>query len=309
MKKPMLVVMAAGMGSRYGGLKQLETVGQHGELLTDYSLYDAKKAGFEEVVFIINRRIEADFQQVIGKRLEKHMGVRYAYQEMDSFLPAGFMAHQTRQRPFGTGHAVLCAKDVVDAPFAVINADDYYGADAFSLIYGALNGTVPAAGVQQWYMVGYLLANTLTEHGHVARGVCDVAGGGILRDVVERLCVERRAGGAVCSEDGGKTLLPLPLNATVSMNLWGFTVPGIFGELETAWAYFLENTLRTDPEKKEFFLPGVVNDAIHAGRASVRVLRSSSHWHGVTYREDKPAVAAAIAEMVTVGEYPPVLWN
>ncbi|MDL2235876.1 hypothetical protein LJC07_07005 [Christensenellaceae bacterium OttesenSCG-928-L17] len=303
MKKPILVIMAAGMGSRYGGLKQIEPVGAHGELLTDYSLYDAKAAGFEEVIFIINRKIEADFRDVIGERIQKHMHVRYAYQELDSMLPPGVSTPVQRVRPWGTGHAVLCCKDMIDTPFAVINADDYYGASAFSLMFQTLReaqNTMP----QQWCMVGYPLFNTLTEHGFVSRGVCDVTPTHMLRKIVERVHIEKKVEGAVYSEDGGATRLPLPIDATVSMNLWGFTTPGIFDELQAGWLRFWETDFLEKPERAEFFLPNVIDTAIQAGRASVRVLRSNDQWYGVTYREDKPRVVAAIAKLTAEGQYP-----
>jgi len=306
MEKPVLVVMAAGMGSRYGGLKQLDPVGGHGQLIIDYSIYDARRAGFETVIFVIKPEIEADFRAGIGDRLARVMDVKYVYQRRED-LPDGYAVPPERVKPWGTAQAALAARHVVNGPFAVINSDDYYGPEGFRAIYDYLLA-YPDGPVYEYAMVGYRLENTVTEHGHVARGVCAVDAGGALRDIQERTHIEK---GEVCpryTEDGGRTWTDLPGDTVVSMNLWGFNK----SYLDEAWQRFpafLDRALATDPAKAEYFLPAVVEQLIREGKARVRVLLSGDKWYGVTYREDKPAVVAAIAAMTARGLYPEELWR
>ncbi|MDD4851307.1 MAG: sugar phosphate nucleotidyltransferase [Gemmiger sp.] len=306
--KPILVVMAAGMGSRYGGLKQIDPVGRHGEVIIDYSLFDARRAGFETVVFIIKKEIEADFKAVIGSRMERQMQVRYAYQQLDD-LPAGYTAPAGRTKPWGTSHAILAARDVIDAPFAVINADDYYGPAAFEEIYRYLADPAvqQAQNPASYAMVGYLLENTVTENGHVARGVCVENADHTLASVTERTRIETYPGGIHYTEDEGNTWVDLPADSVVSMNLWGFT-PGFVGETQRRFAAFLDTALAENPLKGEYFLPSVVSALVAEKKASVKVLRSPDKWYGVTYQQDKPVVVAAIAALTAAGVYPETLW-
>ncbi len=306
MNKPVLVVMAAGMGSRYGGLKQLDPVGNHGQLIIDYSIYDARRAGFETVVFVIKPEIEADFKSSIGDRLSRVMDVRYAYQLKDD-LPAGYTVPEGRTKPWGTAQAALAARSVVDGPFAVINADDYYGPEGFRQIYQYLL-THQDGAVYEYAMVGYLLKNTVTENGHVARGVCESDADGYLTAVTERTHIEKGERCPRFTEDGGETWTELPGETLVSMNLWGFTR----SYLDEAWARFpafLDHALKIDPIKSEYFLPTVVSQLIAEGKARVKVLESHDKWYGVTYKEDKPTVVAAIAEKTAAGLYPDDLWE
>ena len=307
MNKPILVVMAAGMGSRYGGLKQIDPVGAHGQLIIEYSIFDARRAGFETVVFIIKHEIEDTFKQAIGNRLSKVMDVRYAYQQLDD-LPEGYSVPQGRQKPWGTSHAILAARDVIDGPFAVINSDDYYGPQAFQVIYDYLTGHPDQNGVYEYAMVGYLLENTVTENGHVARGVCVANDAGYLASVTERTHIEKTATGARYTEDDGATWHELPGNTVVSMNMWGFT-HSFLGEAKARFAAFLDDALRTNPLKAEYFLPSVVSQLITEGKARVKMLHSSDKWYGVTYKDDKPVVVAAIAEKTAAGLYPDRLWE
>lgn len=305
MKKPVLVVMAAGMGSRYGGLKQLDPVGRHGQLIIDYSIYDARRAGFETVVFIIKREIEDDFKAGIGDRLSRVMEVKYAFQRLDD-LPEGYAVPEGRVKPWGTCHAVLAARQVTKGPFAVINADDYYGPEAFRQIYGHLS-THPDTDVYEYAMVGYRLGNTVTEHGHVARGVCVETADGFLESVTEHTHIEKDGADARCTDDG-VTWNALPGSAVVSMNLWGFT-ESFLAEAQARFPAFLDRALETDPLKGEYFLPSVVSALIEEGKARVKVLKSPDRWYGVTYREDKPVVVEAIADMTKKGLYPEDLWG
>ncbi|BDF71519.1 nucleotidyltransferase [Oscillospiraceae bacterium] len=306
MNKPVLVVMAAGMGSRYGGLKQLDPVGGHGELIIDYSIYDARRAGFETVVFVIKREIETDFKAAIGDRLSKVMDVRYVYQCLDD-LPEGYAVPEGRVKPWGTAQAALAARSVVDGPFAVINADDYYGPEGFRAIYDYLLSH-PDGDVYEYAMVGYLLENTVTEHGYVSRGVCVESGDNDLISVTERTRIEKGQASPRFTEDGGATWEDLPGDTIVSMNLWGFTR----SYLDEAWARFpafLDGALRDNPMKGEYYLPTVVSQLIAEGKARVKVLRSRDKWYGVTYQEDKPVVVKAIADMTAGGLYPENLWG
>ena len=306
MKKPILVVMAAGMGSRYGGLKQIDPVGKNGEIIMDFSIYDALKAGFSKVIFIIKEELLDDFKSVVGDRVSKYIPVEYVFQKLTD-LPEGFTVPEGRVKPWGTGHAVLTAREKIDAPFVVINADDFYGGEAFKKIGEFLENTEADGDKAHWAMVGYHLKNTLTENGHVARGVC-VEKDGVLDTVVERTRIEKREDGPAFTEDGGETWTALDPDAIVSMNLWGFT-PDFVDELKKGFENFLKNTMPEKPLTAEYFLPFEVNDQIRAGHADVRVLRSADKWYGVTYKEDKPVVMQALADMMTDGTYPDPLWK
>ena len=305
-KKPVLVVLAAGMGSRYGGLKQIDPVGCQGEAILDYSLYDAHEAGFESAVIIIKEAIREDFMSTVGKRLEKcPMEIRYAYQELDA-LPAGYSVPAGRVKPWGTCHAVLCAKDAIDgAPFAVINADDYYGKSAYKVLYNALS----AANDGQKYdycMVGYLLGNTVTDHGSVARGVCQTENG-LLTQIIERTRIEKYEGGIHFTEDG-ENWTDVPAETIVSMNMWGFT-PSFLDELGARFPNFLDTLAVKNPEKAEYFLPLAVESLLTENKATVKVLQSPDKWYGVTYAADKPQVVAALKEKTNEGLYPDGLWK
>lgn len=306
MKKPVLAVMAAGMGSRYGGLKQLDPVGGHGQVIMDYSIYDARRAGFETVVFVIKPEIEAQFKAAVGDRIARGMDVKYAFQRLED-LPEGYAVPEERVKPWGTAQAVLSAREVVKGPFAVINADDYYGPQAFRDIYRYLSDH-PDGERYEYAMVGYQLKNTVTENGHVARGVCEETADGLLTAITERTHIESTPAGPRYTEDNGQTWTELSGEAIVSMNLWGFTR----SFLDEAWARFpafLDRALAADPLKAEYFLPGVVSSLIAEDKARVKVLRSADKWYGVTYQADKPQVVAAIASMTEGGLYPDALWG
>lgn len=298
-----LVVMAAGLGSRYGGLKQIAPVDLNGHILMDYSIYDALRAGFDRVVCIIKPEMREDFYEVIGHRLEKHVEVRYAYQRLDN-LPLGYSVPEGRTKPWGTAHALLCAKEQIDAPFAVINADDFYGRDAFAAIAAFLR---EKHGAGEHAMVGYRIENTLTENGHVARGVCETDENGFLRGVTERTHIEPREGGAAFTEDGEHFTF-VPAGTIVSMNLWGFQ-PGVMEEIDRRFAPWLDETLPVNPLKGEYFLPLIPNALIHEGKGSVRVLSTHEKWYGVTYHDDMPKLQAALAGMRADGVYPEGLWR
>ena len=306
MKKPVLVIMAAGMGSRYGGLKQIDPVDEQGHIIMDFSIYDAVKAGFKKVVFIIKKENEESFKEAIGDRLSKQIQVEYVFQELTN-LPDGFSVPEGRVKPFGTGHAILCCMDVVDAPFAVINADDYYGSHAFQVIYDYLT-THEDDDKYRYTMVGYVLENTLTENGHVARGVCMTDEDNNLTGIQERTHIEKRNGQAAFTEDDGATWTEIPNDSIVSMNMWGFT-PSILQELKAGFPVFLEENLKKNPLKCEYFLPSVVGNLLTEEKATVKVLKSTDKWFGVTYKEDKPVVVAAIRKMKEDGLYPEKLWE
>lgn len=306
-KRPVLVVMAAGMGSRYGGLKQIDPVGDHGQLIIDYSIYDARKAGFETVVFVIKHETEDAFREAIGNRISKVVNVKYAYQEIAD-LPDGYTVPAGRRKPWGTAHAILAARKVIDGPFAVVNADDYYGPFAFRAIFDYLSSTPDSGDCHEFVMVGYLLGNTVTEHGHVARGVCVEDEDGYLVSVTEHTHIEKSGDDARYTEDGGATWVPLAGDTVVSMNMWGLT-EGFIEEAWTRFPEFLDETLETDPEKGEYFLPGVISALISQKKARVKVLQSPDRWYGVTYQADKPMVVAAIARMTGAGIYPSDLWR
>jgi len=306
-KKPVLVVMAAGMGSRYGGLKQIDPVGSCGEAILDYSVYDAHEAGFDTIVIIIKEAIKKDFMETVGARLAKApVEIRYAYQELDK-LPEGYTVPEGRTKPWGTSHAVLCAKDAIDgAPFAVINADDYYGKSAFKVIYDALCQAQDGEKFD-YCMVGYEVGKTVTENGSVARGVCYADENGYLTEVVERTRIEKYDGGIHYTEDG-TNWVELTEDTIVSMNMWGFT-PSFLAEIERGFAAFLDKTLAENPLKGEYFLPFVVQNLLSADQATVKVLTSPDKWYGVTYAADKPVVVAALREKTAQGMYPDGLWG
>lgn len=305
-RKPVLVIMAAGMGSRYGGLKQIDPIDSIGNMIIDFSVYDAREAGFEKIVFIIKKAIEKDFREKIGNRIAAHMEVAYAYQEVDK-LPDGFAVPEGRVKPWGTGHAILCAKDAIgSAPFAVINADDYYGKSAFQSIYQYLERKKDETSYD-YCMVAYDLYKTLTENGHVARGVCSVDENHRLADIVERTRIEKHGGQAEFTEDDGATWSPLAQGTCVSMNLWGF-LPSMLTELENRFAAFLTEGISANPLKCEYFLPFVVDELLKEGKATVEVLTSEDNWYGVTYKEDKQMVMDAIQALKNAGKYPERLW-
>lgn len=296
-----LVVLAAGIGSRYGGLKQIEAVGPNGAIVIEYSVYDAIRSGFDRVVCVIRRDIERDFRSLIAARFEKHIPVDYVFQDMDD-LPAGFACPADRKKPWGTGHAVLACRDVVKGPFAVINADDYYGRRSYQALGSFLKGVRPDSG--DYSMVGFTLRNTLSEHGHVARGVCEVDTKGLLKRVVERTSIEKTDSGARYADAGGGWTA-LTGDEVVSMNMWGLT-PALFGHLQREFPLFLEQN-RANP-KAEFFLPTVVDSLVAAGQASVTVLSTPDSWFGVTYPQDKAVVMDGIRRLVDQGVYPENLW-
>ena len=306
MKKPVLVIMAAGMGSRYGGLKQIDPVDSEGHIIMDFSIYDAKRAGFEKVVFIIKRENEADFKEAVGNRVAKCMDVAYAYQELAN-IPGGYAVPEGRVKPWGTAHAVLSCMDIVDGPFAVINADDYYGRDAFRLIYDYLASHADDEKYR-YTMVGYHLGNTVTDYGHVARGICSMNKNGELVAIRERTRIEKREGKIAFTEDDGETWEVVPADTTVSMNMWGFT-HSILKEIKAGFPAFLEEGLKTNPMTCEYFLPAVVSRLVEEDKATVAVLKSSDKWYGVTYKEDKPVVVAALQKMKEDGKDPMHLWE
>ena len=306
MKKPVLVIMAAGMGSRYGGLKQIDPVDNEGHIIMDFSIYDAKRAGFEKVVFIIKKAIEKEFKAGIGDRISQYMDVEYVYQELDT-LPEGFEVPEGRVKPFGTGHAILSCKDVVDGPFAVINADDYYGVHAFQEIYNYLTENEDDEKYH-YAMVGYILSNTLTENGYVSRGICEMDKDAFLTGITERTHIERRDMGVQFTEDDGQTWEDIAADSIVSMNMFGFTA-SMLKELEWRFPEFLEKGLKENPMKCEYFLPSVVSDLIEEDKADVKVLRSEDRWYGITYKEDKEAVVSAVQKLKDTGVYPQHLWE
>ncbi len=305
MKKPVLVIMAAGMGSRYGGLKQIVPVDDFGHIIIDFSIFDAKRAGFEKVVFIIKKENEADFMAAIGNRISKQIEVAYAYQDLHD-LPAGFEVPEGRVKPWGTSQAIMACDGIVDGPFAVINADDYYGAHAFQTIYDYLMEHGENDG--ECAMVGYVLKNTLTDNGHVARGVCVTDEQRHLVEIAERTRIIKTKTGAAYSEDDGRTWVEIAPQSTVSMNLWGFSA-GIIGQLKEGFAPFLAENLPKNPMKCEYLLPSKVGELLKEGKLTVNVLQSLDKWYGVTYKEDKPEVVKAIQALKDSGLYPQRLWE
>lgn len=306
MNKPVLVIMAGGMGSRYGGLKQIDPVDEYGHIIMDFSMYDAKRAGFEKVIFIIKKENEESFRAAVGDRMSGYMEVSYAFQEIGS-IPDGYEVPQGRTKPWGTAHAVLSCIDQIDGPFAVINADDYYGVEAFRLIYDYLESH-PDDGKYRYTMVGYYLGNTVTDNGHVARGICVVNEKGELTDIHERTRIEKHEGQIAYTEDEGETWTTVPENAIVSMNMWGFT-KSILSEIRDRFPAFLDEGIRENPMKCEYFLPAVVDGLLKEEKATVAVLESADKWYGVTYKEDKPVVMEAIKKMKEDGLYPEHLWE
>lgn len=303
MKEPVLVIMAAGMGSRYGDLKQIDPVTDKGEIILDFSLYDAMMAGFKKAVFVIKEENLDDFKRLIDGRAGKHMEIQYAFQKLED-MPQGYSVPEGRVKPWGTGHAIMSARNYVDGPFAVINADDYYGPGAFQTIYDFLSKVTDRG---QFTMVSYLLKNTITENGHVARGVCSVDEKGYLTDIVERTKIMRVDGKISYTEDE-RTWTPLEEDTPVSMNFWGYTGE-MMDELVKRFPEFLDDAIKNNPEKAEYLIPKVTDDLIKEGKATCRVLTSSDRWYGVTYREDKENVMNALQSLKDKGIYPDVLWK
>ncbi len=299
MTKPTLLVLAAGMGSRYGGLKQIDPVGPSGETIIDYSIFDAVRAGFGKLVFVIRHDIESAFREAIGARFEKRLPVEYVFQELDK-LPAGFSVPPNRKKPWGTGQAILMAADAIREPFAAINADDFYGAASFRVLAEHLQ-----SGSKDYAMVGFVLRNTLSEFGSVARGACNVGPDGYLQGVTELTKIEKDGASAKYTDATG-TLHRLSGDEPVSMNMWGFT-PGLFAHLREQLASFLRK--HGQDEKAELYIPTVVNELVKAGKERCRVLRSTDSWFGVTYREDRPFVVDGIRKLITRGDYPEKLWT
>ena len=300
--EPTLVIMAAGMGSRFGGLKQMTPVDEEGHFIIDFSLYDAYQAGFRHVAFIIKREIEQTFRKTIGARMEKWFHVDYVYQELDR-LPEGFAVPEGRKKPWGTAHAVACCRGVVEGPFAVINSDDFYGRGAYEAIFRFLT---ESEAPHHYAMLGYQLRNTVTEFGSVARGVCHVQDG-MLLDITERTKIFKRGQDAAYTEDG-ETFVPLSGDTQVSMNFWGFT-PEILDEIWDAFPAFLTENLPVNPEKCEFYLPTFVGSRLAEKKVSVHVLPCMETWHGVTYKEDLDSVKSAIGQLKREGKYPARLWE
>lgn len=306
MKKATLVIMAAGIGSRFGGgIKQLEPVGPNGEIIMDYSIYDAKEAGFDKVVFVIRKDLEQDFKEVIGNRIEKEIEVAYAYQEKED-IPERFRErYADRAKPWGTGQAILCCKDVVEEPFLVINADDYYGKEAYREAYTYLTEEHAESGKVQACMVGFVLGNTLSENGGVTRGICTVDEQGNLADIVETSNIEKTADGAAVRD--GDVLKSVDINVPVSMNMWGLH-PDFFSILETGFDQFLEEIVPENP-KAEYLLPTIVGGLLKEEKIDLKVLQSHDKWFGVTYKEDKESVVASVRELVEKGIYPEKLFG
>ena len=302
MREPTLVIMAAGMGSRFGGLKQITAVDNEGHAIIDFSLFDAYRAGFRKIAFIIKHEIADSFKAAVGQRMEKYFDVKYVYQQLD-VMPEGYTVPAGREKPWGTGHAVMCCRGVVDGPFAVINADDFYGAGAYKAIYDFLSAEHEPG---EYAMVGYKLRNTVTENGSVARGVCDTENG-YLVDITERTHIEKRGENAAYTEDG-EHFVPLSGDATVSMNFWGFSTM-MLDELYARFPAFLDKSLPVNPLRCEYFLPFVANEQLREGLATVSILDCNETWYGMTYREDLDSVKAAIADMKVRGIYPERLWN
>jgi hypothetical protein len=298
--------MAAGMGSRYGGLKQIDKIDEQGHIIMDFSVYDAHRAGFEKVIFIIKRENEELFREIIASNVAAHMEVGFAYQDIQN-IPEGFAVPEGRVKPWGTAHAVLSCIDQVDGPFAVINADDYYGVDAFRLIYDYLSSHQDD-DKYRYAMVGYELGKTVTDNGYVSRGVCRVNEAQELISVTELTRIEKKGGGIAYTEDDGATWKPIAADTTVSMNMWGFS-RSILQEIRERFPAFLTEGLAANPQKCEFYLPSVVSSLLAEEKATVHVLNSHDQWHGVTYKEDKPVVVAALQKLKEDGTYPKYLWK
>ena len=305
-KEPILVIMAAGMGSRFGGLKQIEPVSDKGEIILDFSLYDAVMAGFKKAIFVIKRENEDDFRELIDNGAGKYIDVEYAFQELTD-LPQGYQVPEGRVKPWGTAHAVLAARHLADGPIAVINADDYYGPGAFQSIYSFLENAEDGEKYQ-YCMVGYQIENTLTENGFVSRGVCKTSAEGMLTEITERTKIQWENEKIVYTDDDGESKTELPRGTTVSMNFWGFT-PSMMKEMEAGFPAALDKILAENPMKGEYFLPSVADRLIREGKAEVKVLKSQDRWYGVTYKEDKESVVSALQSMKDKGEYPDKLWK
>lgn len=304
MKKPILLIMAAGMGSRFGGLKQIEPIDAQGHVIIDYSIFDAKRAGFEKIVCIIKPELEADFEERIGRRIRPFVQLEYAYQTPDK-LPHGYAIPEGRVKPWGTAHAILCAKDLLDAPFAVLNADDFYGADAFQKIYDFL---AKERAQSECAMVAYHLGNTLSDFGSVARGVCEVDASGRLASLTERLKIEKRDGTAAFTEDDGATWTPLALDTPVSMNLFGLQ-RSVLDAFEARFPAWLDENVPKNPLKCEYLLPRVLDEMMRKGEITIEMLQTTARWHGVTNRPDLPILEEAIKRMQDDGVYPVELWK
>lgn len=306
MKKPVLLIMAAGMGSRYGGLKQLDRIGSGGEIIMDFSIYDAMLAGFEKVIFIIKKEIEKEFKEIIESGAGKFIETEYVFQDIQD-IPGGFSVPEARVKPWGTGQAVLAARKVIDGPFAVINADDYYGADAFIKMYEFLSGKDCRSTVPYGFaMVGYNVENTLTENGCVSRGICETDSDRNLISVTERTKIFGTENGIFYEEDGKK--MEIQAGKTVSMNFWGFS-SAMMQELENGFSEELIKILANDPVKGEYYLPKRADQLVKSGKAKVKVLESSDRWYGVTYKEDRESVLNALQSMKDKGLYPEKLWK
>lgn len=306
MKEPTLIVMAAGMGSRYGGLKQMDPITEQGEIILDFSLYDAMMAGFKRVIFVIKEEMEEDFRKLIDGRAGKYLEIEYAFQKLDD-IPEGLSVPEGREKPWGTAHAILSCRDLINGPFAVINADDYYGPGGFQSIYDFLQNHEDG-DTYSYCMVGFKLENTITENGHVARGVCEVSDEGKLTLLSERTMVARRPDGIAYSEDNGETWNPLSGDMTVSMNFWGYT-KSMMDEMQARLFSQLEQIVKENPLKGEYYLPLVTDELVKEGKAAVTVLPSHDKWYGVTYRADKETVTAALQSMKDKGLYPEKLWK
>lgn len=304
MDKPVLVIMAAGMGSRYGGLKQIDPVDEVGNKIIDFSIYDAYRAGFQKVIFIIKRENEQDFRTCVGDAVSKYMEVEYVFQELTN-IPAGCEVPSERQKPWGTAHAILSCKDVIHGPFAVINADDFYGREAYEKIYEYLT-THTDDEKYRYAMVGYELDKTLTENGSVSRGVCKADENNFLTDIEEKTKIIRTESGAAFTDDG-ENYEDIDPKSIVSMNFWGFSV-SFLEEVEKAFEAFFKKEVPANPLKSECYLPFVVDELLRAGKATVRVLTSKDRWFGVTYKEDKPFVQASVKALKEAGAYPEKLW-
>ncbi len=301
--KPTLLILAAGIGSRYGGLKQIDAIGPNGETIIDYSIFDAIRAGFGKVVFVINERIEKDFNEVIIKKLQPHIQVEYVFQEIWK-VPEGTTWSPDRAKPWGTGHAMLMAAGIIDTPFAVINADDFYGREAYQTLTNYYSGWTPERE-NDYAMVAFEIGKTLSEHGFVSRGICQIDHGDNLVDVVERTWIERKPEGIVY-KDEDENFIPLSDKSAVSMNFWGFT-PSFFGYLKSGFQEFLQTN--AEDLKAEYYIPTAVNDLIKDHIASVKVLPCAAKWYGITYKEDKEMVIEGIRQLIEKGEYPEKLWQ
>lgn len=307
MKEPALVIMAAGMGSRYGGLKQMDPVGSAGELIIDFSLYDAYLAGFKEVICVIKKEIEEDFKEIMERRAARHLNIRYAFQDLED-LPKGYSVPEGREKPWGTCHAVLSCKDMIDGPFAVINADDYYGPGAFQSIYEYLLN-IKDDEKYRFCMAGYQIENTLTENGTVARGVCQMSKDGFLTEIKERTKIKWTEDGSIAyTEDDGESWNNIEKGTPVSMNFWGFSKKMI-EEMEERFPKFLDKILIENPMKGEYFLPLAVDELIKENKATVKILKSADKWYGVTYKEDRKMVVDALQALKDKGLYPEKLWS